>query len=100
MAITVRVYDPTGFDLMESYRAAPSAYNIGSPYEDVIGGEYAILDSGGSLVQTSCPVKKDVDVLEINVRNHAASSESEEGRERMKDFTAAFMDSAKEEFGC
>ncbi|MFD7509708.1 hypothetical protein ACFV5N_10240 [Streptomyces sp. NPDC059853] len=101
IAITVRAFsDPMVFDLMESYRAAPSAYNIWSPYEDVIGGQDAILDSGGSFVRTSCPMEGEIEVLEINVRNYVAESETAEGRERMKDFTAAFMASAKEEFGC
>ncbi|RKN47137.1 hypothetical protein [Streptomyces hoynatensis] len=96
MALNVRAFSSPSPDLMEKFRAARSAYGIANPHEDSIDGEYAIVDAGGSLVETACPGRGGEAVLEINVKDFSVQGDSGEGRERMKNFTEDFMNSARE----
>jgi len=96
MALSVYGFAAPTPDLQAEYQAAPSAYGIAVPYEEVIDGEYAILDAGGSLMESPCPSRGEDAVLHINIQNFATRGDSGEGRERMKDFTEDFVHSARE----
>ncbi|RKN47136.1 hypothetical protein D7294_02890 [Streptomyces hoynatensis] len=96
MALNVRAFPAPSGDLMEKFRAARSAYGIANPHEDTIGGEYAIVDAGGSLLETACPGQGEEAILEINIKDFSVQGDSDEGRERMKNFTEDFMNSARE----
>ncbi|MFB4196847.1 hypothetical protein [Streptomyces carpaticus] len=102
-ALHVEIYHfETSFqDLRDWHEVVSGSFGFAAVEEDRIEGDNILLASNGSLMRAECPNGTDT-VLDINVRGYAISpgQESAEGRQHMKDFTAAVMASAKEQYGC
>ncbi|MGW7293905.1 hypothetical protein ACWGIB_16140 [Streptomyces xiamenensis] len=100
LAIDVFSFEYVAQSLREWYDAAPSTFGFRVEEEVSVAGDEALLGSNGSLTRANCPGVGPEAVLEINIWRHDTVQASEEGRRAMEDFTAAFMASAKDTYGC
>ncbi|MFE0689484.1 hypothetical protein ACWGNE_13245 [Streptomyces xiamenensis] len=101
LAIDVFHFGTASQSLREWYERTPEgSWGFVGGEEGRVGDDDIIFASSGSLIRTECADDRPEAVLDINVQIYSPTQETEEGRRAMKDFTAALMAAAKENYAC